>query len=360
MKDSLKALLCDLSKIHAVSGFEREMARYTSNALEPLADSVMVDRYGNVVATCIGTSPGPTLMLAAHQDEIGLIIKAVKATGFLRVEKLGRFPDSMLPGRRVWINGHFGLIGVKAGHLQTAVEQSRVVPGEDLYIDVGANKAEEVAAMGIRIGDPVAYLGELETFTNSDRVCLKACDNRVGCAILIQLFRELQGKEFAGTLYGVGTVLEEVGLRGTQMVAFRLNPDIAIAIDGQPAADTPDASLTQTAPVALSRGATINLAMGTQGIRGGIIHPAVKAALIRAAEKARVPYQLCTSTLTGSTDAAAIYLVREGIPTGTVWVPRRYSYSPDEIVDLNDIIAAVKLLEQFVLDLVTVNNIGIL
>lgn len=360
MKEALRHLLAEMSTIDAVAGFEREMAIYMRDALAPYADEVSVDRYGNVIAVRRGRSETPSLMLAAHLDEVGLIVKGIEPDGFLRVDPIGRFPDGMFANRRVRVNGHFGVVGLKSGHLQSEAEQARVVPIRDLAIDVGCRSAEEVARLGIRIGDPVAIVGPLEEFSNTDRVAMKAADDRTGCATLIQVFRELADKEIDGTLYGVGTVLEEVGLRGAPMVAYRLNPDYAVALDGQPAADVPGGSLTQDAAVAMGRGPTILLASSTGNYRGSIAHPAVKRALIQAAEHEGVPYQLCTNIRGGSTDAASIHLVREGIPTGTVGVPRRYTYSANEVVDLNDLVGGVRLLRRFVEEMGEHRNLGVI
>lgn len=360
MKDALRQLLCEMAVLHAVAGFEREMVVYVREALAPYADEVSVDRYGNVTAVRRGRPDGPRLMLAAHLDEVGLTVKGIEPNGFLRVDPLGGFPQAMFANRRVSVNGRFGVAGVKSGHLQRPEERGRVVPIRELYVDVGADDAAGVAALGIRIGDPVAILGELQEFAGSDRVAMKAADDRTGCATLIQLFRELAGAELAGTLYGVGTVLEEVGLRGAPMAAHRLRPDYAVALDGQPAADTPDASLTQDAAVALGRGPTILLAASTGNYRGSIAHPAVKRLLIQAAEHAGVPYQLCTNIGGGSTDAASIHLVGEGIPTGTVGVPRRYSYSANEVLDLNDLEGGVRLLRRFAEEMNDHRELGII
>lgn len=360
MKDQLRRLLRDMSAIHAVSGFERDMAIYLRDALAPHADEVSVDRYGNVVAIRRGRDDGPALMLAAHLDEVGLIVKGIEPDGFLRVDPLGGFPDGMFANQRVRINGHFGVVGLKSGHLQRLEERGRVVPIRDLAVDVGCASAEEVTRLGIRIGDPVAIVGPLEEFSNTDRVALKAADDRTGCATLVQVFRELAGTDLDGTLYGVGTVLEEVGLRGAPMVAYRLNPDYAIALDGQPAADVPGSSLTQDAAVALGRGPTILLAASTGNYRGSIAHPAVKRALIQAAENEGISYQLCTNIHGGSTDAASIHLVREGIPTGTVGVPRRYTYSANEVVDLNDMVGGVRLLRRFVEEMGEHRDLGVI
>jgi len=348
VKAALKQLLREMAGRHAVAGFERAMVTYVRDQLAPHADEVAVDRYGNVTAVRRGRADGPRLMLAAHLDEVGLIVKGIEPSGFLRVDPLGGFPPAMFANRRVRVGPHFGVVGQRSGHLQSAEQQQRVVPFRELYVDVGADSAAEVAALGIRIGDPVAIPGELAEFANPDRVAMKAADDRTGCATLIQLFRELAGRELAGTLYGVGTVLEEVGLRGAQMAAYRLRPDYAVALDGQPAADTPDSSLAQDAAVALGRGPTILLAASTGHFRGSLAHPAIKHYLIQAAEHEGVPYQLCTNIGGGSTDAASIHLVGEGIPTGTVGVPRRYSYSANEVVDLNDLVNGVRLLRRFV------------
>lgn len=221
----------------------------------------------------------------------------------------------------------------------------------DLYIDVGVASAAEVANLGIRVGDPVTFIGELAEFSGGDRVCGKAMDDRMGVAILLQVLAELRGVTPSGTVQAVGTVLEEVGLRGAIMAAFRLEPDYAIAIDGLSAGDTPDSSPTQDIAVVMGRGPVVLLAASTGAFRGSIAHPAMKRHLLAAAAAADIPVQLATHLGRGSTEAASIHLVREGIPTISVGVPRRYSYSPNEMVDLNDAAAAVRLLVRFVADM---------
>lgn len=346
--DCLRQLLRDLTALHGVSGFEQEVARYFRKAVADSVDEVTVDRLGNVIAVRRG-GPGPTLMLAAHLDEIGMIVKAVEPAGFLRFDKLGGTIDAFLPGQRVRVAGHPGVVGCRPGHFLGPEEQRRVVPHDDLYVDVGATSAEEVARMGIRVGSSITYEGSLLEFPGSTRVVGKAMDDRWGCAALIQLLRELADRPVRGTLYGVGTVMEEVGLCGAQVAAFRLNPDYAVAIDGLSAGDTPDTSFSHDVPIAMGRGPVIVVAASSAGnVRGGIAHPAVVRDLIATAERERIPYQLATHILRGSTDAAAIHLVREGIPSATVGVPRRYSYSPVEMVDLLDVERAVRLLLAFV------------
>src|SRR5882672_5765465 len=307
IKDALRETLRDLVALHGVSGFEQSLVQYFRQRVQGLADAVDVDRYGNVTATRRGRQDRPRLMISAHLDEIGFIVKGIEPDGFLRFDRLGGTADAFLPSRRVSVNGHFGVIGAKPGHLQSAEELARPATVTDMYIDVGAPSAGEVAALGIRVGDPVTFIGELAEFSDGHRVCGKGMDDRTGVAILIQMLAELKDTQPFATVHAVATVLEQVGLRGASMAAHRLRPDYAIAIDG------------------LSAG----------NYRGSIAHPAMKRYLLQAADAEGVPVQLATHLTRGSTEAASIHLSRDGIPTISVGVPRRYSYSPNEVVDLD-------------------------
>src|SRR5215468_11236861 len=240
IKDALRDTLRDLVALHGAPGFEQSLVQYFRQRVAGLADTVETDRYGNVTATRRGRQDRPRLMISAHLDEIGFIVKGIEPDGFLRFDRLGGTADAFLPSRRVSVNGHFGIIGAKAGHLQSAEEQARVATVADMYIDVGAPTAADVTALGIRVGDPVTFSGELAEFSDGHRVCGKGMDDRAGVAILIQVLAELEGVQPVGTVHAVGTVLEQVGLRGAAMAAHRLRPDYAIAIDGASAGDTPD------------------------------------------------------------------------------------------------------------------------
>ncbi len=352
-RDGLRATLADLTALHGAPGFEQPVVTYFRDRVARLADRVDVDRYGNVTAVKDGRRPHPRLMISAHLDEIGFIVKAIEPDGFLRFDRLGGFGDVFLPSRRVSVNGHFGVIGGRPGHLQSADATQRLPTVADLYIDVGASSADDVAAMGISVGDPVTYVGELAEFTGGDRVCGKGLDDRWGVAALIQLLSELAGFVPHGPVLAVATVLEQVGLRGAGMAAYRLEPDYAIAIDGLSAGDTPDSSTTRDIPIVMGRGPVVLLAASTGNFRGSIAHPAMKRYLLTAAETERIAVQRATHLIRGSTEAASVHLARDGVPTISVGVPRRYSYSPNEVVDLNDIAMAVRLLARFVRDMET-------
>ena len=340
-KEALRGRLRELTSIHGVSGSEQPVVRYLREAFGPLCDRVEVDSFGNLYAIREGRSSEPRLMLVAHSDEIGCAVKYVEPSGFLRVDRVGGVAPSLWMGRKVRVNDVFGVVGVTPGHLPREGNQETRVG--DLYVDVGARSAEEVARLGIRVGDPVSFEGELSEFANRDLVCGRAIDNRVGCAVLLELLERLRGQSLPATLYAVVSVQEEVGLRGAQVAAYRVNPHCAIAVDTIPAGDTPEIEPKRDLPIYLGRGPVIAAVQGDWRL-GSIIHPAVKAALVEAAENADIPYQLTLFPFAWN-DACSMHMVREGIPAGSVAMPRRYSHSPVEVLDLNDASNALRLLE---------------
>jgi len=348
-KAELKTTLRDLSALHGVSGFEQAVVRYTRDRITPLVDEIEIDRYGNITGSKRGRQKNPVLMVSAHMDEIGFIVKGIEPTGFLRFDRIGGAGDGLLGCRKVMVNGRFGLIGSISGHLGSPEMLARVTPISELYIDVGASSAAEVASLGIRIGDPISFVGELEEFPGGNKVCGKGMDDRAGLAILIQSLVELKDETPFGCLQAVATVLEQVGHRGAAMVTYRNQPDYAVAIDGLPSSDTPDLSATDVS-VKMGQGAAVLLAnsTGSQNIRGSIAHPAMKRFLIAAADDEKIPIQLAATVNRGSTEAGLIHVSRGGIPTISVGVPRRYSYSPHEMIDLTDAVAAVRLIKSFV------------
>ncbi|MDP9371034.1 MAG: M42 family peptidase, partial [Chloroflexota bacterium] len=208
-KDAIFALLSELAAIDGVAGFEGPVVRRLVEIFRPLADEVTVDRFGNVIATRRGAGgSGPSLMIAAHSDEIGGVVRACEPDGMLRFERIGGVVETTLVGRRVRIGGLRGVIGTRAGHVQTPEERLRVPPLRDLYIDLGFDSADAVRAAGVKVGDPIAYESEMVRLANPDRVSGKALDNRISCAVLLRLFARLQGVPLGGTIHGVVTVQE--------------------------------------------------------------------------------------------------------------------------------------------------------
>lgn len=339
VKYQLVASLRDLTALHAPPGFEQPVVRYLREAFSPLADSVEVDSLGNLYAIKRGTTEHPRFMISAHSDELGGVVKSILPSGFLKIDKLGGVLDALIIGRRVWVNGHLGVIGVKSGHLQTPEERAKVPSIEAAYVDIGASSADEVARMGIRIGDPWVWLGELEQMTNPDRLVGKAIDNRISCAVLLHVLRELRDVELEGTLIALVAVQEEVGLRGAKVAAEHAAPDYAVVVDTFMSGDTPDVDFYREMPVGIGRGPVTLLAN-----TGHIAHAGVARLMDEAAERVGIPLQRATVIGKASTDSAAIHLACEGIPTAGLGLCRRYSHSPVETMDINDAAGAVKVL----------------
>lgn len=343
MKEAIYTLLAELTALDGVSGQETTVVRRLAELLRPVADEVNADPMGNLYAIRREARPGPTLAVFTHGDEIGMMVKAVDADGFIRFHTIGGTPASVLPARVVRIGGrHLGVIGIKSGHYQTVEDASRVKPAAESYIDVGARSAAEVDAMGIHVGDPIALVAPLTRLTyNPDLVTGKAIDNRVACALLVRLFVDRIAIP-AGTLVGVVAVQEEVGLRGARVAAHRLQPDLAIVVDTMPAAGTPDMRRDTELNAVMSSGPVFQIMS-----RDYLMPPAVRNFLVQTAEAEGIPYQI-SALHTSNTDAAAIHLAGRGIPTGVIALPRRYSHSPVEMLDLNDAANALRLLKAIV------------
>jgi putative aminopeptidase len=356
MIESLRSRLAELTALDGVAGFEQEVVAYLRDAFRACADEVQVDRMGNLYARRHGRGAGPHLMLEAHSDEIGGIVKSIDPQGFLRMQPLGGVSPAMLVGRRVRVRGNLGVIGVKSGHLQTPQERQSVLGIDALYIDMGATSDVEVRALGIAIGDPIAYYSPLVSLAGGDRVTGKAIDNRIGCAILLELLRAMADVTPAGPLDVVICVQEEIQLRGARVAAYTAQPDYAVVVDTFMAGDTPDVDYYREMPTAIGQGPVLLLANSAH-----IGHRAVNRFVQQAAESAGVPLQLATVAQgMAATDAGAIHLSRHGVPTAGIGLARRYSHTPICVLDLNDAAGAWRLLRAFVDDMEHHTDLGFL
>jgi putative aminopeptidase len=342
-KEHFFTSLKELAAISGGPGREQLVVKRMKELITPYADSVEIDHMGNIYAVLEGHTPGPKIMVSSHSDEIACMVSAIDDKGFLRMEKTGGMIESLLVGRKVNVNGHFGVVGVKAGHLQTAEEKTKTPKIENLYVDLGACSREEVLSMGINIGDSITYISDLDRFTNQDLICGKAIDNRSCCVLIIELFKKLQDRKFSGTLVGLIAVQEEVGLRGATIASYKINPDYAIVLDTIACADTPDGNHY---PIAIGKGPVLPLLSGG-GVRGNIMAPQMKDLFTRFANELNIPLQLSVITM-GTSDLSAVHLVREGILGGALTFPRRYSHSPIEVANLNDFEQGFLLLETMI------------
>ena len=340
--ERLLKIIKTLSEAIGVSGNEEDVRRIMTEYLRPHVDEVRVDMLGNLIAIKKGKIDAPRIMLAAHMDEIGLVVKFVDDKGFIKFARVGGIHHSTLVNRRIVVHSEKGpvrgVIGIRPPHLLREVDDKN----PDLFIDVGATSKKDVEAMGITIGDYITFDQHFEVLGAANIITGKALDNRIGCAVLIETVRQLKDSDC--TIFAVGTVQEEVGLKGARVAAYGLKPTLAIALDVAVSADFPGVELHQ-APVKVGEGPVIILMEA--GGRGTITHPAVKRLLVEAGKAKNVPYQLKVSE-GGQTDAAMIYLSREGIPSGVLSVASRYIHSPIEVASLKDMKNAVTLLVEAV------------
>ena len=328
----MRELLKKLAEAHGVSGYEGEIREIVEAEIKPYVDEIRTDGLGNLIATRKGKKP--SVMIAAHLDEIGLMVKLIEDEGFLRFSTIGGWFDQTLLNQRVVLHSEnevkaYGVIGSKPPHKMKKEEREKAIKSEDMFIDVGACDKEEVEQMGISIGTPVTVDRHFVDLKN-ERVSCKAFDNRSGVAIMIEALKRAN-TDFE--VYAVGTVQEEVGLKGARTAAFGLNPDVALAIDTDIAGGHPGIEKKDTT-VEMDKGPVITVSDASG--RGIITPPSVLKWLKETATKHNIDYQLSVSE-GGTTDATSIHLTRSGIPTGVIGVPTRYIHSPVELLSLKDL-----------------------
>jgi endoglucanase len=334
---SLQENLEKLCNACGVTGREEETRNLMIKLLKPFADQVVVDKLENVIALKKGKKTAPKVMLAAHMDEIGLMTKTITKEGFLQFTKMGGIDDRILVAQKVIVytnNGPIdGIIGSKPPHIQKEEERKKILAYDELFIDIGAENKEDVARKGAKVGDVIGFDQKFKKISD-DTVIAKAFDDRVGCAVMIETLKLLEKTDC--TVYAVGTVQEEVGLRGAGTAAFRIEPDIGIALDVTIAGDVPGVREFDTT-VKMGKGPALTVTDS-----GLITHPKVLRLLLETAEENKIPYQLETG-LMGSTDAARISMTREGVPSGSVSIGTRYIHSPIGMLSLKDAENSAKL-----------------
>ncbi len=334
----VKELLRKLSDAHGVSGCEGSIRDIIRAEVAGSVDEIRGDSMGNLIAVKRGDDF--SVMLAAHMDEIGLMVQYIDEKGFIRVVPIGGWFGPVLYTQRVILHGKngpvMGVLGAKPPHMLKEEERKKEIKIEDMFVDVGAASEDEVKSLGIEIGTPITIDREF-TDLAGNRVTGKALDNRVGVAMLI---RALQRMESPHTVYAVFTVQEEVGLKGAKVSAYSLNPDCAIATDVTIPGDHPGIE-KKDASVEMGRGPVVSI-VNASG-RGLISDPRMVAWLRETAERKKIPCQVEVGT-GGNTDATIIHLERGGIPSVPLSIAARYIHSPVEVVDIGDIEVAINLL----------------
>lgn len=339
--DSLRERLAKLTSLDAPVGFEEPVLEYVIDALTPLCAEVTCDARGNVYGRLPGLDPdAPLVMLTAHADEIGFMVTSVRPDGFLRFTKLGHPTDMVLPGQRVRILTHEpleGVIGVKPGHILSPEEARRTPPVEELYIDVGATSSDEAANWGIEPGTPAVFVGALTATKNPARVFGKCVDNRAGVLCVLEAAKRLAADPPSCSVTFTIVVEEEVGLRGAEVAARRIQPDVVLAIDTVPSGGTPDLR-PDALPWTIGAGPLLKV----RETKGLSTHGPLRKLVRETAAEARIPVQLIVDTA-GITDGTSAQQASGDVAAMVIGLARRYSHSAVELCDLNDVQAIINL-----------------
>jgi tetrahedral aminopeptidase len=338
----MKQLLEELSNAPGISGHECGVRKLIMTELKAYVDEMYTDNMGNLITRKSFNATGPTIMLAAHMDEIGLTVRYIDADGFIFFNQIGGWFDQTLLNQRMIIHTrdekeYYGIIGSKPPHVMKIEEYSKVIKTDDMFLDVGAGSKAEVEKMGIEIGNQIVPDAKFFTL-NGTKVSGKALDNRAGCAMLIEAIKRL--KNTKANVYAVFTVQEEVGLKGARTAAYKINPDFAFATDVTICGDHPSISL-KDANVMMGKGPAV---MVSDGCGRGIIVPEVILNHVRdVVNEYNIPVQYEAGN-GGTTDGAAIQLTRDGIPTGVISVPTRYIHTPYSVMDMTDLESSINLI----------------
>lgn len=331
-------------------GYETEVRAVLRQYMSPLGD-LSQDKLGSLI--CHQSGDGPRVMLAGHMDEIGLIITHIDDSGFLKFLQLGGWWDQTLLSQRVIVKTHkgdvVGVVGAKPPHLLSADERSKMVEKKDMYIDIGSTSKAETEAAGVRVGDPVVPDSEFVVMAGGKTYLAKAFDNRVGCAVVIDVLRHYRNAAHPNDLYGVQTVMEEVGVRGATTSARAVDPDVAIVLESDIAGDVPGIKNEQSS-VRLGGGPGLSVFDSRM-----IPNTKLRNLVIDTAAEQGIPLQF-SNMPGGATDGAAIHMNNVGVPTVVIGVPSRHIHSHGSIIHRDDYDNAVKLVTALVarLDAATV------
>jgi endoglucanase len=342
MSESLPKQLADLTALDAPTGFEEPVLSVVRERLRGCCDAVEMDARGNIYGTLNAPGDEPLhVMLTAHADEIGLMVTSILPGGFLRFTRLGHPCHMVLPGQRIRLlarTGHMeGVIGVKPGHVLSGDEAQRVPEIGNLYLDVGATSAEEAIAWGIEPGTPAVFVGPLTQTRHTGRFFGKAVDNRAGVLCVLEAARALSQSRPTCRVSFVITVEEEVGLRGAEVAAKRVRPEVVLAVDTVPSGCTPELRPDEL-PWDIGKGPLLKV----RETRGLSTHGPLRQLVRDAAEEEKIPYQLIVDTA-GITDGTAAQQASGDIAAMVLGLPRRYSHSAVELFDMADLDGLIAL-----------------
>ena len=337
-------LLEEVSLAPGIPGYEGEVAEVLARWAKPVVANPQYDGLGSVIFELAGDDSGPLIMIAAHMDEIGFMVRRVTDDGFIKFQPVGVWCDHALPGHRVRIHSGdteiLGVIGTKPPHLIPSEKRDESLKLKDLYIDIGARDAEEVESFGVRPGDPITPVSTFSAVGDGHMLMSKAWDNRMGCCLLVDLLYRLAEKDHPNTVAAVGTVQEELGLRGAETSTASVKPDVGIALEIDVAGDVPGVCVDEAA-AELDSGPSLPIYDVSM-----IPNLQFRDLVMEVSEEMDIPLQKTVAPM--GTDAGKIHLHDAGVPSVVLGVPTRYIHAHSGILSIDDYERTLDLLDALI------------
>ena len=335
-------MLKELSEADGISGAEKEVSRVVKKYFDIYADEVSYDNLGSIIGLKKGKIDGPKIMIAGHMDEVGFVVRAIDEQGYIKLLPVGGWWGHVLPSQIMRITTKDGkkikgVVGSRAPHGMPASEKEKVINPMDLFLDLGVENREEVIELGVKIGDMITPDTKFEVMNNENYLLGKAWDDRIGVAVAIDVLKELNGVDHEANIYSVGTVQEEVGIRGARTATHKIKPDIAFALDVTTAKDTP----MDKDGLPLGCGAVLSV-LDASTIGNKI--------LINKIEEVCNEFGLDINydcMIAGGTDAGNIHKSLDGIISMTLSIPTRYMHSHRLVIHRKDYVQTVKTIAEF-------------
>lgn len=340
MEKSTLDLFKQLTELQGAPGDERLVREFMEQELKKYADEIVFDNLGGIFG--IKNGNGPTVMVAGHMDEVGFMVTNITENGMIRFQPLGGWWNQVLLAQRVQIMTHdgpvIGVIGSIPPHNLTPEQRKKPMEIKNMLIDIGADNKQDAERVGIKPGQSIVPICPFTQMANKKKILAKAWDNRYGCGLSIELLKELKEETLPNKLYSGATVQEEVGLRGAQVAANMIKPDIFYALDASPANDM---SGSQKEFGHLGKGALLRIFDRTM-----ITHRGMREFVLDTAESNNIPYQYFISQ--GGTDAGRVHLSNHGVPSAVIGICSRYIHTSASIIHVDDYEAAKQLLIELV------------
>jgi len=346
---NLESLLLELSNAPGPSGFENPVREIMKRELSPFVDSLNTDGMGSLIGIKNGSSSSLNIMLSAHMDEVGLLVRYITDEGFIKFQNLGGWLDQAIIGQRWQIltskRTVLGITGIKTPHVMSTDERGKVFKGENLFLDVGAqNKADAENRLGIKPGDPIAPVSDATRLNDSEFILGKAWDDRAGLAVLVGVMESVKDSDLPFNICAVATVQEEIGLRGAHTSSYAVNPDIGLNLESGVAGDYPSISQYE-AQEKLGDGPAIFLHDSSM-----LPNLKLRDFVIDTAKDSDINLQF--NVLSGyGQDGAEMQKSFEGAPAINITVPTRYLHSHNSIISIKDVEKAIGLVGQCILQL---------